>query len=97
MRNGNCTYRWATHGEPSETNAHPHSSGTFAVVHNGIIENHEELRKLLKSRGYVFLSQTDTEVIAHLVEWECVARIPFRGCAEIGKTTHGRIWDGGNG
>lgn len=62
--------RWATHGEPSETNAHPHSSGTFAVVHNGIIENHEELRKLLKSRGYVFLSQTDTEVIAHLVEWE---------------------------
>ncbi|HHF6232636.1 TPA: glutamine--fructose-6-phosphate transaminase (isomerizing) [Haemophilus influenzae] len=62
--------RWATHGEPSETNAHPHSSGTFAVVHNGIIENHEELRELLKSRGYVFLSQTDTEVIAHLVEWE---------------------------
>lgn len=62
--------RWATHGEPSETNAHPHSSGTFAVVHNGIIENHEELCKLLKSRGYVFLSQTDTEVIAHLVEWE---------------------------
>ena len=62
--------RWATHGEPSETNAHPHASGTFAVVHNGIIENHEELRELLKSRGYVFLSQTDTEVIAHLVEWE---------------------------
>lgn len=62
--------RWATHGEPSETNAHPHASGTFAVVHNGIIENHEELRELLKSRGYVFVSQTDTEVIAHLVEWE---------------------------
>ena len=62
--------RWATHGEPSETNAHPHASGTFAVVHNGIIENHEELRELLKSRDYVFLSQTDTEVIAHLVEWE---------------------------
>ena len=62
--------RWATHGEPSETNAHPHASGAFAVVHNGIIENHEELRELLKSRGYVFLSQTDTEVIAHLVEWE---------------------------
>ena len=62
--------RWATHGEPSETNAHPHVSGTFAIVHNGIIENHEELRELLKSRGYVFLSQTDTEVIAHLVEWE---------------------------
>jgi glutamine-fructose-6-phosphate transaminase (isomerizing) len=62
--------RWATHGEPSEANAHPHVSGNFAVVHNGIIENHEELRKLLKSRGYVFTSQTDTEVIAHLVEWE---------------------------
>lgn len=62
--------RWATHGEPSEANAHPHVSGNFAIVHNGIIENHEELRELLKSRGYVFLSQTDTEVIAHLVEWE---------------------------
>ena len=62
--------RWATHGEPSEANAHPHTSGNFAVVHNCIIENHEELRELLKSRGYVFNSQTDTEVIAHLVNWE---------------------------
>ncbi len=62
--------RWATHGEPSEANAHPHMSGDIAVVHNGIIENHEELRELLQSRGYVFTSQTDTEVIAHMVEWE---------------------------
>ena len=62
--------RWATHGAPSEDNAHPHVSGNFAVVHNGIIENYEELRALLKARGYVFTSQTDTEVIAHLVEWE---------------------------
>ncbi|PTO85241.1 glutamine--fructose-6-phosphate transaminase (isomerizing) [Vibrio splendidus] len=62
--------RWATHGEPSEANAHPHMSGDIAVVHNGIIENHETLRALLQERGYVFTSQTDTEVIAHLVEWE---------------------------
>ncbi len=62
--------RWATHGEPSEANAHPHRSGKIAVVHNGIIENYEELRAELQTRGYVFQSQTDTEVIAHLVEWE---------------------------
>ncbi|WP_099611748.1 glutamine--fructose-6-phosphate transaminase (isomerizing) [Vibrio fujianensis] len=62
--------RWATHGEPSEINAHPHMSGDIAVVHNGIIENHQVLRDCLRERGYVFESQTDTEVIAHLVDWE---------------------------
>ncbi|MGL5727915.1 MAG: glutamine--fructose-6-phosphate transaminase (isomerizing), partial [Plesiomonas sp.] len=62
--------RWATHGEPSEANAHPHTSEFIAVVHNGIIENYESLRAQLRDRGYVFSSQTDTEVIAHLTHWE---------------------------
>ncbi|WIE50627.1 glutamine--fructose-6-phosphate transaminase (isomerizing) [Pseudomonas sp. GM17] len=60
--------RWATHGAPCERNAHPHFSGDLAVVHNGIIENHEVLREQLKGLGYVFTSDTDTEVIAHLLE-----------------------------
>ncbi|WPN47238.1 MULTISPECIES: glutamine--fructose-6-phosphate transaminase (isomerizing) [unclassified Pseudomonas] len=59
--------RWATHGAPCERNAHPHFSGDLAVVHNGIIENHEALREQLKALGYVFTSETDTEVIAHLL------------------------------
>jgi len=61
--------RWATHGAPAVHNAHPHfSRGRIALVHNGIIENHDELRAELKARGYEFESQTDTEVIAHLVD-----------------------------
>ncbi|MDA9723357.1 glutamine--fructose-6-phosphate transaminase (isomerizing) [Candidatus Pelagibacter sp.] len=59
--------RWATHGKPSKINAHPHSSEKVSVVHNGIIENSTILKKFLEKKGYVFKSQTDTEVIAHLV------------------------------
>ncbi|WP_030132549.1 glutamine--fructose-6-phosphate transaminase (isomerizing) [Pseudomonas sp. QTF5] len=59
--------RWATHGAPCERNAHPHFSGDLAVVHNGIIENHEALREQLTALGHVFTSDTDTEVIAHLL------------------------------
>ncbi len=62
--------RWATHGVPNETNAHPHFSSGVAVVHNGIIENFAELRNELKADGYEFASQTDTEVVAHLVSRE---------------------------
>jgi glutamine---fructose-6-phosphate transaminase (isomerizing) len=62
--------RWATHGRPSEVNAHPHSAGPVAVVHNGIIENHVAIRQQLEGQGVKFLSDTDTEIVAHLVHRE---------------------------
>ena len=70
--------RWATHGRPTENNAHPHAVDGVAVVHNGIIENHHELRKQLKLDGSRFVSETDTEVIAHLVSRELK-----RGCKPV--------------
>ncbi len=71
--------RWATHGKPTEGNAHPHvSRDCVSVVHNGIIENHEELREELRGGGYEFASETDTEVIAHLVHREVESAGDFR-------------------
>ncbi len=89
--------RWATHGEPSERNAHPHFSekkSRIAVVHNGIIENHEEIRSQLKNHGYQFLSDTDTEVIVHLIAFKleqgndlfkavCLSLVELRGAYAI--------------
>src|SRR6266581_2071236 len=81
--------RWATHGPPSDENAHPHldQSGTIALVHNGVIENHQQLKEKLLARGHSFLSQTDTEVLAHLIglnlapaELRAVDRIIFIAC-----------------
>lgn len=69
--------RWATHGTPSEENAHPHVSGNFALVHNGIIENYIDLKRELINKGYNFLSDTDTEVICHLIESYYMDDVPF--------------------
>ncbi len=76
--------RWATHGKPSEANAHPHTScaGDIAVVHNGIIENFAELREELVGRGHAFKSETDTEVVAHLVE-EAYQRLREAGAGDL--------------
>jgi glucosamine--fructose-6-phosphate aminotransferase (isomerizing) len=80
--------RWATHGAPSERNAHPHVSGSLAVVHNGIIENHAEIKARLAGQGYVFVSETDTEVIAHLIQHKLKSQADLlaavrAACAEL--------------
>jgi len=69
--------RWATHGRPSDDNAHPHKAGSIAVVHNGIIENYRSLKKVLVDEGRVFTSETDTEVIAHLIDHFMQKGLPF--------------------
>ncbi|WP_341237813.1 glutamine--fructose-6-phosphate transaminase (isomerizing) [uncultured Limnobacter sp.] len=85
-RMGIAHTRWATHGVPSERNAHPHISEgqgvSVSVVHNGIIENHEEIRKALTAEGYVFQSDTDTEVIAHLTHKHLVQGLALRAAVQ---------------
>lgn len=96
--------RWATHGKPSDENAHPHRSGGIVLVHNGIIENYVELKAQLEQEGYVFTSETDTEVLAHLVHryakdvpLEDAVRTALRGvkgayaCAVINEKEPGKI------
>src|SRR3954470_4166839 len=74
--------RWATHGKPNETNAHPHATDKLAVVHNGIIENFRELKTGLEAKGVQFETETDTEVVAQLVTYEIrQGRLPIEAVA----------------
>ncbi len=70
--------RWATHGRPSETNAHPHRAGPIVLVHNGIIENHSKLRDFLRSKGHTMQSETDTEIVCHLISRRLSEGLPMR-------------------
>lgn len=79
--------RWATHGKPSKINAHPHISGNIAVVHNGIIENYGELKERFIQKGYVFVSETDTEVLAHLINYY------MNLCNNIADNNHNNLVD----
>lgn len=81
--------RWATHGEPSDVNSHPHSNGRVTIVHNGIIENYSELKEFLTEKGYTFLSQTDSEVVACLLDYYYSERNPLRALTETIKELHG--------
>ncbi len=81
--------RWATHGEPSDINSHPHSNGRVTIVHNGIIENYAELKDFLKEKGYVFLSQTDSEVVACLLDYYYSERNPLKAITETVKELRG--------
>ena len=76
--------RWATHGRPSDENAHPHKAGRVAVVHNGIIENYLPLKEVLKRKGRNFTSETDTEIISHLIDEFIQEGCSFLECGENG-------------
>src|SRR5262249_22643459 len=76
--------RWATHGRPSDENAHPHRHGAISVVHNGIIENYVALREKLAGLGHRFSSETDTEIVAHLIDHELEALVAQGGGADAG-------------
>lgn len=81
--------RWATHGEPSDINSHPHSNGRVTIVHNGIIENYSELKEFLTERGYTFVSQTDSEIAACLIDYYYSERNPLRAITETMRELHG--------
>lgn len=90
--NGHCGIghtRWATHGEPSDVNSHPHSNGRVTIVHNGIIENYAELKDFLTEQGYTFLSQTDSEVVACLLDYYYAERNPLHAITETLKELRG--------
>lgn len=81
--------RWATHGEPSDINSHPHSNGRVTIVHNGIIENYAELKEFLTEQGYTFLSQTDSEVVACLLDYYYAERNPVHAITQTIKELRG--------